>query len=200
MARECNPRRSQRSMCSHTSVTGLASLRGPKANILINSDGHAVLADFGLVTLISDQSTFVTTCLTGGTYQWMSPELLDPKMIGLEKSHPTKESDCYALGMVIYEILSGCTPFGQNISFADLCRIPAGNRPERPQGEAGRLFTDGIWDLLQLCWKAEPRERANAKDILLVLEADIEGESNSTTNNFCMFSRAHSEISAIPVL
>ena len=100
----------------------------------------------------------------------MSPELLDPRMIGLEKSQPTRESDCYALGMVIYEILSGCAPFGPNSFIADLVGVLAGKRPERPQGEAGKLFTDGIWDVLQLCWKAVPSERANAKEVLLVLE------------------------------
>ena len=37
----------------------------------------------------------------------MSPELLDPERFGMpesEDSRPTKQSDCYALGMVIYEV------------------------------------------------------------------------------------------------
>lgn len=33
----------------------------------------------------------------------MSPELLDPTHFG-SKGNPTCESDCYALGMVIYEV------------------------------------------------------------------------------------------------
>ena len=43
----------------------------------------------------------------GGTCRWMSPELLDPEMFGVplsEGDRPTKRSDCYALGMVIYEV------------------------------------------------------------------------------------------------
>jgi len=40
----------------------------------------------------------------GGTTRWMSPELLDPDRYGLPDSRPTKESDCYALGMVAYEV------------------------------------------------------------------------------------------------
>ena len=39
----------------------------------------------------------------GGTLRWMSPELLDPTQFG-SKGHLTRESDCYALGMVIYEV------------------------------------------------------------------------------------------------
>ena len=40
----------------------------------------------------------------------MSPELLDPERFGMpesEDNRPTRQSDCYALGMVIYEV-SGC--------------------------------------------------------------------------------------------
>ena len=42
-----------------------------------------------------------------GTYRWTSPELLDPEMSGIPQSEddrPTRQSDCYALGMVIYEV------------------------------------------------------------------------------------------------
>jgi hypothetical protein len=41
----------------------------------------------------------------------MSPELLNPEKFGLKESRPTKEADCYALGMVIYEVLSGQKPY-----------------------------------------------------------------------------------------
>jgi hypothetical protein len=34
----------------------------------------------------------------------MSPELLDPDRFGISNSQPTKRSDCYALGMVVYEV------------------------------------------------------------------------------------------------
>ena len=37
----------------------------------------------------------------------MSPELLDPERFGIpetEDDRPTRQSDCYALGMVIYEV------------------------------------------------------------------------------------------------
>lgn len=40
---------------------------------------------------------------SGGTYRWMSPELLDPRGF-CSKGRPTRESDCYALGMTIYEV------------------------------------------------------------------------------------------------
>jgi len=34
----------------------------------------------------------------------MSPELLDPERFGASDDRPTKQSDCYAFGMVVYEV------------------------------------------------------------------------------------------------
>jgi hypothetical protein len=54
---------------------------------------------------MADLSTIVlsNTMVSGGTYGWMSPELLDPPQFDSD-GRPTRESDCYALGMVIYEV------------------------------------------------------------------------------------------------
>ena len=92
-----------------------------KANILINQNRRACIADFGLTTitgvatraaagaskasLISNDTLMSFTA--GGTYRWMSPELLDPERFGMpesEDNRPTRQSDCYAFGMVIYEV------------------------------------------------------------------------------------------------
>jgi len=148
-------------------------LTGSKANILIDNSGHACLADFSLLTIASDQSVVVVSCIEGGTVQWMSPELLDPERFGLGKSRPTEKSDCYAMGMVIYEVLSGQTPFSQSILSAIIGNVLEGKRPERPEGEEGKLFTDAIWRLLTLCWKHQPSDRANARAILSCLDEDL---------------------------
>ena len=143
----------------------------PKLNIMIDGNGHAVLADFSLITLIPDKAIFQSPRIDGGSVRWMGPELLDPEIFGSSKRQPTKESDCYALGMVVYEILTACTPFGESSSCDILHKVLGGGRPERPQGLAGRkLLTDWIWDVVQLCWKHNPSERASANDVLLRLE------------------------------
>ena len=136
---------------------------------MIDDDGRAVIAGFSLITLVPSQSTFLSSCIDTGAVRWMSSELLNPEKFGLSRRQQTKESDCYALGMVAYEILSGCAPFGTNGSFAVLRKVLNGEHPKRPQGEAGKLFTDDIWDVLDRCWETEPRERASAKDVLRCL-------------------------------
>ena len=102
----------------------------------------------------------------------MSPELLDPESFGLVKIRPTKESDCYALGMVVYEVLSGQAPFSPSGPALVIRKVLDGERPGRPEGEGGRLFTDSIWAVLEYCWKPRPCDRVNAKVVLSVLEGN----------------------------
>jgi len=102
----------------------------------------------------------------------MSPELLDPEGFGLKGGHPSRESDCYALGMVIYEVLSGQKPFASWKDFIVMQRVLEGMRPSRPQGDGGRFFTDGIWDVVGCCWRHQPSDRISAKAALLGLEGD----------------------------
>jgi serine/threonine protein kinase len=78
----------------------------------VKDDGKACLADFGLMSIALDPETTDITSSTGGaakgTYRWMSPELFYPKEFGLPKFQLTKESDCYAFGMVVYEVGPRC--------------------------------------------------------------------------------------------
>ena len=59
------------------------------------------MADLG-TNILSE--SFVTSA---GTLRWMSPELLDPKRFN-SNGRLTPESDCYALGMVVYEVKLPC--------------------------------------------------------------------------------------------
>jgi len=166
------------------------------SNILIDDDGRARLSDFGLLPIISDQETLLSTSIESGTIPWMSPELLDPESFGSKKSRPTKASDCYALGMLIYEVLSGRAPFAP--SKAPIFKILRGDRPLRPQAAKGAFFTDSIWRTLELCWNPQPRERVSAKTVLLSLDGtsswppspDTDGDtdtdvfSDATANDF----------------
>ena len=148
----------------------LLQLTRPQANVLINRDGHACLADFSLLTMAPDQSTLMLSCVKGGTIRWMSPELIDPGSFYLKETRPTKESDCYALGMVIYEVLTGATPFSLHSTPLVIKKVLEGERPEKPKGKEGAPFTNDLWKILELCWKQRPAERTNVKDVLACLE------------------------------
>ena len=100
----------------------------------------------------------------------MSPELLDPDRFGFKESRPTKESDCYALGMVVLEVLSGRPPLAMDKDFIVMRRILDGERPERPEGPEGAWFTDDLWGVLEQCWATGPESRPHVGAVLECLE------------------------------
>ena len=97
----------------------------------------------------------------------MSPELLDPEAVGYETSRATEASDCYALGMVVYEVLSGEVPFRKYGPHAICRRVVDGERPKRPEGG---WFTDEIWNILERCWEADSGRRPSVDCVLRCLE------------------------------
>ena len=100
----------------------------------------------------------------------MGPELFNPKKFGLKDSRPTKSSDCYALGMVAYEVLSEKVPFYRYGHYAVVLKVSEGKRPNRPQREEGLWFGEDIWNLLQHCWKPRPDYRPGIEDVSRRLE------------------------------
>ena len=144
-----------------------------KVNIVIDNDGHSRLTGFDLVTLAPYQLTATPPQMADSTIPWMSPELLYPERFGLKKCCPTKESDCYALGMVIYEVLRGQAPFATYSDPEVVFLVLGGETPERPQGEGGEPFTGEVWGILELCWKPQPSERLSAKGVLMRLNGDL---------------------------
>jgi serine/threonine protein kinase len=73
------------------------------SNILLHGERYVYLADFGLAKAIEDnQGVTQTDCLMG-TPEYLAPELMDRPA--------TTSSDIYALGIVLYEMVTGRVPF-----------------------------------------------------------------------------------------
>ena len=117
--------------------------------------------------IISDQSTAASSATTSGTVRWMGPERLDPDRFGLKDNRPTKESDCYALGMVIYEVLSGEIPYPLCNKLVVVQKILGGECPTRPQGAR---FTPGLWGMLELCWEPQSTDQPSLDTVIRCLQ------------------------------
>jgi eukaryotic-like serine/threonine-protein kinase len=77
------------------------------ANILLDANGHATVTDFG-IALVTSRPARELRGSTAGTPHYMSPE----QSLG---EHVDGRSDVYALGIVLYEMLTGTCPFaGRN--------------------------------------------------------------------------------------
>lgn len=70
-------------------------------NILIDTEGHIKLVDFGFAKLLEDDKKTYTNC---GTPQYMAPEVV-------EKLGHNKQADIWALGVLLCEMIGGFTPF-----------------------------------------------------------------------------------------
>ena len=74
-------------------------------NILITTEGRPVIMDFGLaLTIGSHRVTYSNLSATMGTPDYMAPEQI-------EGQRGDQRTDVYALGTILYEMLSGKTPF-----------------------------------------------------------------------------------------
>ncbi|KXN87311.1 putative serine/threonine-protein kinase mkcB [Leucoagaricus sp. SymC.cos] len=137
------------------------------ANILVSSQGRAVLANFEVsrVSLadpgISDDSV--------GDIWWMAPEslLMDSESV------PTLASDIWSFACTCYEILTGQTPFRhQGMTQAYLIRalgIGQGNIIPTWPVHINRNEAQ-IWDkVLTKCWKVRASERPDTASILSAL-------------------------------
>jgi serine/threonine protein kinase len=85
------------------------------ANVMVDSQGRTKLADFGIAAAI-DEASLTATGQIIGTPEYMSPEQA--------KGGPLDcRSDLYSLGMLIYEMLTGRTPYHQVAKTAILGKL-----------------------------------------------------------------------------
>ena len=135
-----------------------------------------MLADFGLVRV-----TTVPTRISSEedrVLPFMAPELLSTKF-GLDKAAPSKEADIFALGMTIYQVLTGKVPFSQVGDAWIMQVIISGERPSKPEDADQIGMTDVVWGLVTECWREDRTKRPNISNILKRF-CEITGEGKTT--------------------
>ena len=106
-------------------AAGLVHRDVKPGNILITADDHAKIADFGIAKSVEGSAGDLDLTGTGqllGTPAYLAPERLDG-------AAATAKSDLYALGVVLYEALTGRCPFPDTTPLATARAIVAGDYP-----------------------------------------------------------------------
>ena len=124
-----------------------------------------------------------------GTVCFMAPELLFPPKFGLDKGVPSKEADVYALGMTVYQVLTGKWPFYSRREAEVMHTVVSGERPPKPSNAEEIGMSEVVWDLLRECWREDRMTRPTIAEILRKF-CEIAGEhrtTNSTSEEFKTF-------------
>eukprot|EP00300_Choanocystis_sp_HF-7_P016685 c19491_g1_i3.p1 GENE.c19491_g1_i3~~c19491_g1_i3.p1 ORF type:complete len:392 (+),score=92.74 c19491_g1_i3:41-1177(+) len=116
-------------------------------NVLLGHDGFLRLADFGSAKAFVGETK--TMC---GTPEYQAPELVR------HKPH-TQSVDCWSLGVLLYELCSGGTPFHADTPYQTYKRITAGEY-EMPEN-----IPDSLKDLISNLLKMEPAERLTIEEV-----------------------------------
>ena len=101
------------------------------SNILVTSEGNPKLLDFGIAKLLSRDSIDYTMAVTVGDARLMTPRNASPEQVRGEAI--TTATDIYALGLLLYELLTGRFPYdGDRQSGYPLEKQICESEPTRP--------------------------------------------------------------------
>lgn len=131
-------------------------------NVLIRSDGGAVLTDFGIARAVSGYVASTGVNMTIGTPQYLSPEQAQGRPLD-------QRVDFYALGVTLYKAATGEVPFSSTDWF-ELARMHVEDPPpslRKKRGELSKRFERVVLK----CLAKHPDDRyANAGELLTDLD------------------------------
>lgn len=127
-------------------------------NILLSKSGLVYVTDFGIAHLLDDAGT-LTQGMSIGTPLYMAPEQIMGKTI-------TLATDIYAMGVLLYRMLTGEVPFAgknpqaQGATAAERVAYEHVNLPPtRPSQLNPSVVTQAVEDVILVCLRKDPLTR-----------------------------------------
>jgi len=151
------------------------------ANVLIDAEGTALLADFGLARRIDEiLINHNPSSSYDGTPGFISPERLCPEQFGMERqSGLAPPADVFSFGMLIYESFTGLLPFQQpagsgaklKVNHWEIARwIGEGLRPTIPEAWEHDPIKSAISEIMDDCWSHYPQDRPTMDTVVEQLQ------------------------------
>jgi WD40 repeat protein len=140
------------------------------ANILLTADGTPKITDFGLAKQLDSQKGLTQSGAILGTPSYMAPEQADGKRRDVGPA-----TDVYALGAILYEMLTGRPPFLAETPLDTLVQV-VGREPVPPSQLQAKVPRD-LETICLKCLQKEPRKRyASAEELADDLGRFLTGE------------------------
>ena len=150
---------------AHAHERGILHLDLKPSNAMIDADGAVWVLDWGLARTHSD-----ATGILGGTPSYMAPEQVDPDA-GVDA-----RTDIYALGAVLYALLSGRDPHLGMTPLDTLAQLRQGAPPEAVR-HGGPVPPEALVTLCGQAMHPDPTQRpARAVDLANAVRAWLEGD------------------------
>jgi WD40 repeat protein len=146
------------------------------ANILLTTEGAPKVADFGLAKSLSEDGARAPVTQSGialGTPRYMAPEQLAP--FGPGRIAPGRACDIYALGVILYELLSGQPLYAGDTPLDVMVRV-LHEDPTPPRVYRPNLPRDLETICLKCLAKAPSGRYASARDLADDLHRFLIGE------------------------
>ncbi|KAG1852937.1 kinase-like domain-containing protein [Suillus tomentosus] len=140
-------------------------------NVLIDRDGTAFLADFGLpgtLTRLPGMTYLAMSQHRPGALKWAAPELFTAED---STSRFTTQSDIYSFGSIMLQVLTGDLPWCHLTSEQQMYRVIF-ERKQHPR-PADHSITDQHWNLMTSCWSENPFDRPSAKEALQFIDHEL---------------------------
>lgn len=137
------------------------------SNIMIDDVGRAKVTDFGVAHFEGSDAKLTRTGLFLGTPEYASPEQATGRTLDVR-------SDIYALGAVLYRMLSGKPPITGESPLAVVTKIAT--EPVTPIGQINTALPKPVCDLIDKMMAKDPDERFQTpKDVLVAIDHCVDG-------------------------